>query len=423
MSTSASTTATTSTTTDQPTAPTGATPTASPGAPAAAPAKVHGFDTVALVLQGGGALGAYQAGVAECLHTHGIEPDWVAGISIGAINSALIAGNPPERRIEKLRGFWETICQPTAPWLSADTLRAWVEQQTGDVARLAFSGFEAWRAVVEGKPGFFTPRGVQPWLGLPGSAGQASFYDTSALKATLERFADFDRINHGPMRLSVGAVDVHSGNFVYFDNREGKTKGSLRAEHILASGALPPGFPAIEVDGAWYWDGGLVSNTPLWQVLEGRQAHNTLVFQVDLWSATGPLPANVYDAQERMKDIQFSSRTRAVTDSMDRQQKNRQLLQQLLALIPPEVQRGNPWCEQAQAKLGGGQTSVVQLIYRDKRWEGLAKDYEFSRPTMLQHWASGIEDARRALAHPDWLRPDAQGRAFVSLDDGRPAPG
>ena len=229
-------------------------------------------DTVALVLQGGGALGSYQAGVYEGLAEAGIEPNWIAGISIGALNTALIAGNPPETRLQKLREFWETICRPAVPLPPNDYMQALVESG-GAHARRVISGFEAWRAIAQGQRDFFVPRGLLPWLGGRQPVGEASFYDTRQLKLTLERLADFDRINAGPIRVSVGAVNVRTGNFTYFDNTEGQ---ALRPEHFMASGALPPAFPAIEIDGEFYWDGGLVSNTPLGHVLAARPRRNTL---------------------------------------------------------------------------------------------------------------------------------------------------
>ncbi|HVO06506.1 MAG TPA: patatin-like phospholipase family protein, partial [Burkholderiaceae bacterium] len=206
------------------------------------------FETVALVLQGGGALGSYQAGVVEGLVGAGIEPDWLAGISIGALNTAVIAGNPIETRVQRLREFWETICQPAAFVPTAEVLRRFVHGVTPE-ARKVFSAFEAWRAMVEGQRDFFVPRGLAPLLGGKQGIAEASFYDTSQLKSTLERLVDFDRINAGPMRVSVGAVNVRSGNFEYFDNTTGPSRKAMRAEHFMASAALPPGFPAIEVDG------------------------------------------------------------------------------------------------------------------------------------------------------------------------------
>jgi NTE family protein len=373
------------------------------------------FETVALVLQGGGALGSYQAGVVEGLAGAGIEPDWIAGISIGALNTAVIAGNPVETRMQRLREFWETICRPAAFVPPVESLQRLVDQ-AGPDARKVFSGFEAWRALVAGQREFFVPRGLTPWLGGKQGIAQASFYDTTQLKGTLERFVDFDRINAGPMRVSVGAVNVRTGNFAYFDNTAGPARRAMRAEHFMASAALPPGFPAIEIGGEFYWDGGLVSNTPLQVVLEAVPRRDTLVFQVDLWSARGPLPDNVYDVEERRKDIVYSSRTRAATDTMAARQRHRRLLREVLEHVPAKVRASDPWCRQAQELACQRQYTVIHLIYQDKEWEGLAKDYEFSPQSMQEHWSSGLLDIERSLEHPEWLQLPPADKEFVTHD-------
>lgn len=373
-------------------------------------------DNIALLLQGGGALGAYQAGVFQGLHEAGIAPNWLAGISIGAFNTAIIAGNPPERRVEALREFWETISQPYL--LPATTL--------GQEAR--FSGldghvrgwldtWEAWRAMVEGQRGFYQPRS---WLGqdpfaAPGPGG-ASLYDTSPMITTLERMVDFDRLNDGGTRVSVGAVDVGSGNLEYFDN----TRVRLDARHILASGALPPAFPAIEIDGRFYWDGGLVSNTPLSHVLREASHTDTLMFQVDLWSARGELPQNLLDVTERQKEILYSSRTRMVTDTQRVAQHYRRLLRELLQEIPQEVCDSNPWCRHAAELACENRTSVIHLIYRERARIGHFKDYQFGRVAMREHWQAGLVDIGRALAHPEWLQLPTGENSFVTHDATAP---
>ena len=377
------------------------------------------WDTVALVLQGGGALGSYQAGVVEGLLEAGIEPDWVAGISIGALNSAIIAGNAPEHRLSRLQGFWETICSPPRGLsLGALPSNPLAQSLHTPVSKVR-SALEAGLTLAMGQNGFFNPRGISPWLGLDEPVTEVSFYDTSVLKSTLERFVDFDRINAGLMRVSVGAVDVQTGNFTYFDNTHGPAKGCMRPEHFMASGALPPGFPAVEVQGRYYWDGGLVSNTPLAEVLHAKPRRNTLTFQVDLWSAKGPLPTNVFDAQERQKDIQYSSRTRAITDVMQHQQRNRHMLRELLELIPEKERLTNPWCQQAAEEACSRQYAVLHLIYQDKEWESNAKDYEFSFQTMQTHWHTGLKDIRHTLSHPDWLCLPPDGQEFVTYDQHR----
>ncbi len=366
----------------------------------------------ALVLQGGGALGSYQAGVYQGLAEGGIHPNWIAGISIGALNAAVIAGNPPETRVEQLRAFWEYICaQPWLPGLPLEVLSEaaplWPEPM-----RVWFDSINAARAVVEGQRGFFTPRAITDLWARFEDPARASYYDTAPLKATLERFVDFDRINHPKeMRVSVGAVNVHTGNFAYFDN----TRVTLRAEHFMASGALPPGFPAVEIDGEYYWDGGLVSNTPLQEVLTAQPRRDALIFQVDLWSARGRLPHNLMDVAERQKDIQYSSRTRAITDYMREQQNYRRMLSELMALVP-ESKRKDPSYQRAADHACDARRNVIQLIYRDKSFEGSAKDYQFGVLTMHEHWASGLEDIRETLKHPKWLAMPGPEHPFVTHD-------
>jgi NTE family protein len=378
---------------------------------------MKGYESIALVLQGGGALGAYQAGVFEGLHEAGIEPDWAAGISIGAINAALIAGNAPSQRMEKLREFWATVSAP--PVLPpTDPHFAHALQQGGDIARTALGWFEASRALFEGQRGFFVPRVPSPALLAHAAPDALGHYDTSPLKATLERLVDFDRINHDAeaMRLTVWAVNVARGNFEAFDSRRGRWAQRLRAEHIMASGALPPGFGAVEIDGEHYWDGGLVSNTPLSAVLDEEPRRDTLAFQVDLWSASGPLPKNLADVEERAKDIRYSSRTRAVTQQLERERELRRLLREVLADVPASRRRGSDWCSRAQTEASDKKFNVVHLIYQEKPWDLHYKDYEFGATTMREHWASGLADVRETLAHPDWLAPPDERRSTVTHD-------
>jgi NTE family protein len=292
------------------------------------------YETVALVLQGGGALGAYQAGVYQALHEAGIRPNWIAGISIGAINAALIAGNPPERRVERLQAFWETISSSAILPLPRSLMEYTTQFRPSDpTLRSLANTNSAMRAIIEGQQGFFTPRIPSPWLRAAGSEGATSFYDTSPLRTTLAELIDFDRLNSAAVRIGLGVVDVATGNLSYFDNRTTR----LRPEHIMASGSLPPGFPAIEIDGHSYWDGGVVSNTPLSHVLRTKPRRDTLALQVDLWSARGPVPRHIGDVLTRQKDIQYSSRTRAITDVEARLQKLRCSIGELLGKLPPEL--------------------------------------------------------------------------------------
>ncbi|CAG4902838.1 DUF3734 domain-containing protein [Paraburkholderia gardini] len=373
------------------------------------------YETVALMLQGGGALGAYQAGVYQGLDEAGIHPNWVAGISIGALNTAIIAGNAPENRVARLLEFWETICRPAF----GPSLPAFVEHaffNSTDAVRKAFTAMQAVGALVEGQKGFFVPRFPPPMPTISGAPQQASYYDTTPLKATLERLCDFDRINAREMRVSVGAVNVGTGNFAYFDN----THTKLRPEHFIASGALPPGFAAVEIDGEYYWDGGLMSNTPLHEVVQTTPRQDTLAFQVDLWSARGPVPDNITDVQGRMKDIQYSSRTRLVTDMLQRSQRFRHVLREVLDRVAPE-HREDAWCQLAEELSCSKRYNVVHLIYRHKEYEGHYKDYQFGLSTMREHWESGLADIRRSLAQPGWLAMPDNDAGFITHDIHRDA--
>jgi len=367
------------------------------------------YQTVALVLQGGGALGAYQCGVYEALHEAGIRPAWFSGTSIGAINAAILAGNAPERRIERLHEFWDTICVPAGPFGAFVGIADWLP--TGGPLDAWLNAFGAFGAIAHGQQGFFTPRLLTPFALTDGSAAATSFYDTTPLKATLERLVDFDRINSDGVRLSIGATNVATGNFRYFDSALER----IRPEHILASGALPPAFPAVVVDGEHYWDGGLVSNTPLEYVLESVPRRDTLVLQVDLWSARGPLPRNVLDVMEREKDIQFSSRTRQGTDQVAARQRLRNALGLLLERVPdrslPAALRHDlePWlCDRV--------FNIVHLIYRAKSYEEQYKDYAFGSATMRAHWASGRDDMHDSLARPAFFSLPERSLGVVTHD-------
>jgi NTE family protein len=372
------------------------------------------FELVALVLQGGGALGAYQAGVYEALAEAGIHPDWIAGVSIGAINGAIIAGNPPNSRIDRLREFW---MQATAGGLWPCLGDPSLSLARGDIARNIFNQMSASFAFAGGANGFFTTRPVVPWLHPAGTIEATSFYDTRNLKRTLERLVDFDRLNAGLTRFSAGAVNVRTGNFVYFDS----TTHTIRPEHVMASGALPPGFPAIEIEGEHYWDGGLVSNTPLQWVVESDPRRDTLAFQVDLWSARGEFPRNMLEVMTREKEIRYSSRTRAGTDEFKHRQKLRCAAARLLEKLPEHL-RDSP-----EAKILGTASehkvyNIIQLIYRARNYEGHSKDYEFSRLSMEEHWRAGSHDARRTLRHPEALKRPANLAGVFTFDlaaDGR----
>src|SRR5215470_14902079 len=372
------------------------------------------FECIALLLQGGGALGAYQAGVYQALAEADLHPDWVAGISIGAINAAIIAGNAPMARVDQLRAFWETVTDN--PW------RNWNSFLTdhlarGEVARSFLNQVSAAAAVVGGAAGFYSPRTPPVWLQPAGSLEATSYYDTKLLRSTLERFVDFDRLNNDGTRLSIGAVNVRTGNFVYFDT----TTRDIKPEHVMASGALPPGFPAIEVEGEYYWDGGLISNTPLHWIAQSEPRMDTLAFQVDLWSARGEFPKDLTEVAMRQKEIQYSSRTRANTDNFKRMQKMRCALGTLLERLPDEL-RNSEEAMLLRPMADHKVFNIVHLIYRTKHYEGHSKDYEFSRLSMEEHWQAGYLDAVRTLRHPEVLqRPENREGVFTFdlAQDGR----
>jgi len=365
------------------------------------------FECVALLLQGGGALGAYQGGVYEALAEADIHPNWIAGISIGAINAAIIAGNPPNSRVDRLREFWMQVTS-SAPW---DFSRnPFVDLARGDNARNLLNQTSASLAAAFGAAGFFSARPVMPWLQPGGSLAATSFYDTKHLKQTLERLVDFDRLNAGMTRFSAGAVNVRTGNFVYFDT----TTHTIAPEHVMASGALPPGFPAIEIDGEHYWDGGLVSNTPLQWVIESNpRRQDTLAFQVDLWSSQGALPRNLGEVATRHKEIQFSSRTRASTGQFKYVHRVQRALDALLRRLPVDLE-ANDDLKILKSVASDKVYNIIHLIYRAKNHEGHSKDYEFSRLSMQDHWRAGYHDAVRTLRHPEVLaRPTSLDGVFT----------
>ena len=355
-----------------------------------------------LVLQGGGALGAYQAGAYEALCRHDFSPAWVAGISIGAINAAIIAGNPVEMRVGKLREFWEMASAPVP----------WKPFLPNDNAHTVFNEMSALQVAAFGVPGFFAPR-VPPAQFFPShDLAQLSYYDTTPLRATLERLVDFELLDRPDvMRFSVGAVNVATGNLVYFDN----TQREIRPEHIMASAALPPGFPAIKIGEDYFWDGGIASNTPLNYVLEHERSRDLMIFQVDLFSARGPLPTSLLDAAEREKDIRFSSRTRASTDHSKRVRNTIAALRDLIKKLPEELLK-DPSVAILKAATQENSVSVIHLIYRQKNHEGSSKDYNFSRLNAIDHWRSGAGDVDESMKHPEWMQRPQNGATMVTWD-------
>jgi len=355
-----------------------------------------------LVLQGGGALGAYQAGAYEALAMAGYMPSWVAGISIGAVNSAIIAGNPPEKRIERLREFWERVSSRLLAWPLAND----------DNSRRVFNETSATLSAVGGVPGFFEPRVPPPVFQPQGTPEAISVYDTNPLKETLLELVDFDLLNSGAVRLSVGAVQVISGNMKYFDT----AKQFVGPEHVMASGALPPGFPPIEIDNEPYWDGGLVSNTPLEYVLErSGPREDMVIFQVDLFSAKGCMPQTLFDIGQREKEIRYSSRTRLNTDIFRELQTIRRAIRRLRGTIPEEL------CDNPDWRLLDGLScnaavTILLLIHRRAAYWTQSNDYEFSRYSMDEHWLAGVEDVEHSFNHPDWKSRTRPEEGVMVLD-------
>ena len=318
----------------------------------------------------------------------GYLPDWITGVSIGAINGALIAGNPPKQRIERLRAFWNRVSSGVSivapPFLGA------LHQNFAKASA-------TWGSIV-GVPGFFVPRAPPPAFMPDGAPGALSVYDVDPLRTTLRRLVDFELIKRRGVRLSVGAVNVRTGNSTYFDN----LRTRIGPEHVLASGALPPAFAPIKIDDEYYWDGGIVSNTPLWYAVDHSPAVNVLIVQVDLFSADGELPQNLDQVMERHKDIMYSSKTRFDTAHVREIQCQRGALRRLLQKLPAHL-KVDPDARMLDASGRRGHIDIVHLINRRRGYTGYTKDYEFSRATVNELWAAGLDDARRVVAHPERL--------------------
>ena len=348
-----------------------------------------------LVLQGGGALGSYQVGAFEALCACEFAPQWVAGISIGAINAALIAGNTPDNRHQRLNAFWNKVSSqatwPAIPWLAGDSSRTTVNEWNAGVIMLA------------GVPGFFKPRFPPMPFQSPDDLGALSFYDTSPLRETLEEMVDFKLINSAEgVRISVGAVNVATGQQRYFDNK-GDNAVVIGPEHIMASAALPPGFPAVRIGKDYFWDGGLISNTPLDHVLKHKEHDNLLIFQLDLFSAKGVLPTSLGEIAEREKDIRFASRTEINT------KKNKNLYN--AGQLPPSG-RSVPGNAKAAAA-SEGTVTVIHLTYHSALPEVASRDYNFSPEVVSEHRSAGRRDIERVMACRDRIRLPQAGETMV----------
>lgn len=349
-------------------------------------------DTV-LILQGGGALGAYQAGVYQQLHEAKTPLDWIIGTSIGAINSALIAGNPPEKRITQMRAFWDSLA-PDALHRGSfwPAMSPWVNLT---------NNFNTLSALTQGVSGFFKPRFGAAWdINAQVPIDQAGFYDTSPLKTTLEKYVDFDYLNEGPIRVSICAVDIDNGQGVVFDSREER----LYPEHIMASGALPPGFPPVKIGERAYWDGGVYSNTPLDVFLEEERNADALCFMIDLWDPTETRPASIAAAMTRYKSIQYASRSKEQLLTHQKLQDMQRAIRVLTQALPAAA-RQNPELKPLMAMGCDHTINVVHLIMKALPDDHYFKDVDFSTSTMQTRWAAGVHDCQRALRHKSWLKP------------------
>lgn len=354
---------------------------------------------VVLVLQGGGALGAYQGGVYEALHASGIEPDWVIGTSIGAINGALIAGNPPRQRLERLRAFWNAVEQPGASPAS--------RLPSTDSAICRF-----W-TMMTGIPAFFTPNPMA-WLGqyAPVGVENASYYSTQPLRRTLSELLEPGYLDAGHTRLSLGAVNVHNGEMTYFDSRE----ELIGIDHILASGALPPAFPAVRIGDAYYWDGGIYSNTPIEAVLDDNPRRSSLIFTVDVWQAGGAEPSTLWQVAGREKEIKYASRTKS---HLARQKQIHHLRHVILELAKAMPQKTRDSAAVRELASWGCKTMmhVVPLIASPLAGEDQTKDIDFTADGIRARWQAGYEDTRRMIECAPWQRPVDPIEGIIIHDD------
>jgi len=344
---------------------------------------------VVVVFQGGGALGAYQGGVYQALHESRIEPDWVIGTSIGAINAAIIAGNDFGARLDRLREFWARMERKSSPFALPFALPG------GNAAAHMMTIFS-------GVAGYFSPNHALAWGGLyaPVGAEHAGFYTIDALHETLNNIVDFQRINTGKPRLTVGAVNVRTGNMHYFDTRS----MPLTLQHVLASGALPPAFPAVRIDGDPYWDGGVYSNTPIETVFDDNPRRDSLVFTVQMWHATGPEPNSVWEVLNRQKDIQFASRADSHILRQEHIHQLRHIVRELVRLMP-EAQREMPEVKEMAGYGCGTFMHVVRLKAPRLDHEDHLRDIDFTSAGIHARWQAGYADTMRMLERRPWQAP------------------
>jgi len=339
---------------------------------------------VVLVLQGGGALGAYQAGVYQALSEAGIEPDWVIGTSIGAVNASLIAGSPPEQRLPRLETFWHRVTHASLAQLAgaAPLLGPWAANMM---------------TIAAGLSAFFEPNPLALFGLLPLGSEHAGYYSTKPLERTLEELIDPVQLNKGRPRLTVGAANVQTGEMHYFDSRDME----LTIRHVMASGALPPAFPAVRIDDGLYWDGGILSNTPVEAVFDDNPRRSGVVFAVHMWAPSGPEPDSIWKVLARQKDLQYASRAKSHIARQKQIHKLRHIIRELAMKLPPEVAQT---AEASELASYGCVTRmhVVRLLAPALAGEDHAKDIDFSRSGISYRWRAGYADTKRVLAQSPW---------------------
>jgi NTE family protein len=353
--------------------------------------RKQNYDRIACVFQGGGALGAYQVGAYRALHEKGYTPNYLAGVSIGGINCAIIAGNPREKQLEKLHTFWDTV----TPKLLMDMFMSPYELL--DFTHHLHNQMGATHALMYGLDGFFKPRVVPPTPFTEGTPDTLSYYETNELRSTLESLIDFDLINDKRVTLCLGAVNVVTGDMVYFNNQ----KMEITPDHVMASGALPPGFPAIKIGDDYYWDGGIYANSPLITVMDALPELDTLCFVVDCFSLQGRLPKNMDQLQERQKDIRYASHSRRLTN-VYASRKNLQLaIQRLGEKLSPEALQ-DPEVKEILALGYAKRFSVVHIIYKGTTFAHSFKDYNFVRSAVNYRMEVGYKNTIDTLADRPW---------------------
>ena len=341
---------------------------------------------VVLVLQGGGALGSYQAGVYQALHEAGIEPEWIVGTSIGAINASLIAGNAPQERLARLNEFWTRV-QRRPTWNFPGALAGFDDK------------WSYWATLTHGIPGFFRPNPLaHAGDSFPLGADHAGYYSTAPLERTLGELVNFDLINQGRVRLTVGAARVRTGQMQYFDSRRCR----IDLKHIMASGALPPGFPAVRVDGELYWDGGILSNTPTEVVLDDNPRRDSLIFTVHLWNPVGGEPTTMAEVLNRQKDVQYSSRIASQITRHQQTHRLRHVINELAARLP-DSERDRPEVRELMSYGCQTRMHVVQLLAPQLDREDHTKDVDFSPAGIKERWNAGYAHTRAVLAREPWV--------------------